>query len=229
MRRKTFIFAAAALAAVAAVRADEPLATSADFSFDVNLAAASPFAFADFSGMPVTWRKGESVSRVSPNGDVTAYVADASSAGTGALGTLSGGVWTLENDGVATVKVAVPWSVYGDGEEFAVNGSPSEAFAVDTEAAGPNRKWHKSDPVIPVAYSGDDWSGDLSTAATLTFTPPDGSELAATVRTPDAGEGTTSFTFSEAGIWTVLLEFEDGTSRTAYINVTRAGLIISFH
>ena len=229
MRRKTLIFGAAALAAFAAARADEPLATSADFSFDVNLAAASPFAFADFSGMPVTWRKGESVSRVSPNGDVTAYVADASSAGTGALGTLSGGVWTLENDGVATVKVLVPWSVNGDGASFAVNSSPSSPFAVDIELEGPNRKRLKNDPVVPVAYSGDDWSGDLSKAATLTFTPPAGSGLAETTLTPGAGEGTTSFTFSEAGIWTVLLEFEDGTSRTAYINVTRAGLIISFH
>ena len=229
MRRKTFIFAAAALAAVAAVRADEPLATSADFKFSVNLEDSSPYAIADFTGMPVTWRKGESVYSVSPNGVVSAYVTDASAAGSGALGTLSGGVCTLENDGIASVKVAVPWSINSDGASFAINSSPSSPFAIDTELEGPNRKRLKNDPVVPVAYSGDDWSGDLSTAARLTFTPPDGSELAATVRTPDAGEGTTSFTFSEAGIWTVLLEFEDGTSRTAYINVTRAGLIIIFY
>ena len=229
MRRKTFIFGVAALAALAVVRADEPVATSAVLTFDVNLAAASPYAIADFDGMPVTWRKGESVRSVSPNGVVSAYVTDASAAGSGALGTLSGGVCTLENDGIASVKVAVPWSINSDGASFAINSSPSSPFAIDTELEGPNRKRLKNDPVVPVAYSGDDWSGDLSKAATLTFTPPAGSGLAETTLTPGAGDGATSFTFAEPGEWTVLLIFADATTRTAIINVRKGGLIISFH
>ena len=89
---------------------------------------------------------------------------------------------------------------------------------------GPDRKLKNSE-TPPVAYSGDDWKGDLTKAATITFTPPDGSGLAATTwnRT---GKGAEPFTFNAKGVWTVTLKFADNTTRTAHIDIQSSGLMI---
>ena len=225
MRISSTIFATAITAAILTSFADEPLATSEPCTFNINLQDATPFSLADFSDMPITWRRGESVRSVSPNGVSSAYATEAPSSGAVALGTLSGGVWTLANEGIATVKVLVPWSVYGDGASFVVYGESYSSFVVDTNGSGPDRKVRAKSPAIPVAYSGDDWAGDLSKAARLTFTPPEGSGLEATTWNK-TGTGAQSFTFNAKGVWTVTLTFADNTTRTAHIDIQTAGLMI---
>ena len=97
---------------------------------------------------------------------------------------------------------------------------------LETVDEGPDRKLKNSE-MPPVAYSGDDWKGDFSKAATVTFTPPDGSGLAATTwnRT---GKGAEPFTFNAKGVWTVTLKFADNTTRTAHIDIQAAGLTLIF-
>ena len=97
-------------------------------------------------------------------------------------------------------------------------------YPADAAQEGPNRKLKKRE-APPVAYSGDDWAGDLSKAATVTFTPPEGSGLEATTwnRT---GEGAESFTFNAKGVWMVTLTFADSTTRTALIDMQTSGLLI---
>ena len=72
-----------------------------------------------------------------------------------------------------------------------------------------------------------DWHGDLSKAATVTFTPPEGSGLEATTWDDlPGGNGARAFTFNARGVWTVELKFADNTTRTAHINIQASGLII---
>ena len=79
----------------------------------------------------------------------------------------------------------------------------------------------------PVAYSGDDWAGDLSKAATVTFTPPEGSGLEATTwNKANPGTGAAAFTFNAKGVWTVTLTFADNTTRTAQIDIQTAGFML---
>ena len=227
MRISSTIFATAITAAMLTSFADEPLATSEPCTFNINLQDATPFSFADFSDMPITWRRGESVRSVSPNGVSSAYATEAPSSGAVALGTLSGGVWTLANEGIATVKVLVPWSVYGDGASFVVYGESYSSFVVDTNGSGPDRKVRAKSPAIPVAYSGDDWSGDLSKAARLTFTPPEGSGLVPTTWSKsNPGTGAQSFTFNAKGVWTITLTFADNTTKTANVTIERTGFVL---
>lgn len=226
MRISSTIFATAITAAILTSFADEPLATSEPCTFNINLQDATPFSLADFSDMPITWRRGESVRSVSPNGVSSAYVTEAPYAGEVALGTLSGGVWTLANEGIATVKVLVPWSVYGDGASFVVYGESYSSFVVDTNGSGPDRKSY--DRLFPpIAYSGDDWAGDLASASVLTVTPPP-NKGTATVFDALSGTGIQPFAFDKSGRWTVSLVMDDGTTCTAIINLP-GGLIISFH
>lgn len=108
-----------------------------------------------------------------------------------------------------------------DGSQYAWE---ETAYRADSAQEGPNRKLKKRE-APPVAYSGDDWAGDLSKAATVTFTPPEGSGLEATTwnRT---GEGAESFTFNAKGVWMVTLTFADSTTRTALIDIQTSGLFI---
>ena len=79
----------------------------------------------------------------------------------------------------------------------------------------------------PVAYSGDDWAGDLSKAATVTFTPPEGSGLEATTwNKANPGTGAATFTFNAKGVWTVTLTFTGGSTRTANITIENAGFML---
>ena len=95
---------------------------------------------------------------------------------------------------------------------------------MDTIGEGPDRKLKKRE-APPAAYSGDDWAGDLSKAATLTFTPPDGGEAQTPTLDP-TGTGVKSFTFDKPGNWTVTLTFADGTTKTAIVTIQTAGFML---
>lgn len=94
-------------------------------------------------------------------------------------------------------------------------------YPADSEREGPDRKTDKAS-VLPVAYSGDDWVGDMSKAATLRFISPR-NQTNTVVRT---GTGAMSFAFTQHGRWTVLLEMENGTTFEATINITGAGFTL---
>lgn len=127
-----------------------------------------------------------------------------------------GGVWTLANSEQGTAKIGVAWTVNGDFDIPIASASAYGAYAADSKQPGPDRKVRISD-VPPVAYSGDDWVGDVSKAATLTFISPDSVETSINL----TGTGTTTpeqFVFDKTGFWTVRLTMADGTVRTARIN-----------
>jgi hypothetical protein len=67
--------------------------------------------------------------------------------------------------------------------------------------------------------------GDLSKAATVTFTPPEGSGLEETIWNK-TGRSAETFTFNRKGVWTVTLTFADNTTRTAQINIQTAGFVL---
>lgn len=179
--------------------------------------------------MPTTYAAGETVTATSPSGVATAVVSSPASDGTvdlpqGAGGPVNaGGVWHLANSNGAHARIGIAWAVFDDGGTLAET-SAGTGFIADAAQTGPDRKLKKSE-VPPVAYSGDDWAGDLSKAATVTFTPPEGSGLEATTwnRT---GEGAESFTFNAKGVWMVTLTFADSTTRTALIDRQTSGLFI---
>lgn len=169
---------------------------------------------------PVTWQAGETVIATSMDGTATTLSggADATSASLPS----QGGVWTIVNSVEGTARVGIAWAVFNDGGSYGA--SATAIFVADMVETGPDRKLKKSD-VPPVAYSGDDWHGDLSKASTITFTPPDGSGLAATTWNK-IGRSASVFTFNAKGEWTVTLKFADNTTRTAHINIQTAGLTI---
>lgn len=93
-------------------------------------------------------------------------------------------------------------------------------FAADSLWQGPDRKTSNDDTLL-VSYSGDNWRGDATKAATLTFIAPDGTS-STLQRT---GTGSLRFKFSKSGNWTVRLEMEDGTIHEAVLTVV-GGLMI---
>ena len=178
--------------------------------------------------MPTTYAAGETVTATSPSGVATAVVSSPASDGTvdlpqGAGGPVNaGGVWHLANSNGAHARIGIAWAVFDDGGTLAET-SAGTGFIADAAQTGPDRKLKKNE-VPPVAYSGDNWAGDLSKAATITFTPPEGSGLEATTwdRT---GTGAETFTFNEKGIWMVTLAFAGGTTHTAQIDIQAAGFV----
>jgi len=99
-------------------------------------------------------------------------------------------------------------------------------YAADSVKDGPDRKLKKRE-APPVAYSGDDWVGNLSKAATVTFTPPEGSGLEATMWDDlSGGNGARAFTFNAKGVWTVTLTFANGATRTAQIDIQAAEFML---
>lgn len=223
------------VAAFAVVGTAFPLAADAEevsdtfngFRLDTRGIPVALSTLADVASLaedwPVTYRTGETVTYVAPDGTIGTLVSDAASAGTVPFSPNAGGLWRLENAGVATAYVGVGWSVFGDGSVWSFSmGSP---FCIHTVGAGPDRRG-RSDKFPSVAYSGDDWIGDASKAVTLTFSPPADSGLSPTV-VNRTGTGTQSFTFDEAGCWTVLMEMADGTTREATVFV-KAGFVLMF-
>jgi len=168
----------------------------------------------------ITCRDGETVSVTSPTGVTTAL---SGSGGTIEYVPASGGLWTFANSNGETARVGVDGSVHGDAP---VPVASAAEFAADAVGEGPDRRL-KSGETPPVAYSGDDWHGDLSKAATVTFTPPVGSGLEATTwNKANPGTGAVAFTFNANGVWTVTLKFANNATRTAHIDIQAAGLTI---
>lgn len=181
--------------------------------------------------MPATYRAGETVTATSPSGVATAVVSSPASDGTvdlpqGAGGPVNaGGIWNLANSNGAHARIGIAWAIFDDGGTL-VETAAGTGFIADAAQAGPDRKLKKRE-VPPVAYSGDDWAGDLSKASTITFTPPADSGLEATVWDDlPGGNGARAFTFNVKGVWTVTLTFADNTTRTAQIDIQTAGFVL---
>ena len=201
------------------VLADSP--TSATFSVHaVDEEPLSASSAAELAAFPhVAWLAGETVTATSSRGETSTLVSDAASAGDAAFPPVgSGGVWTLVNSSHGTVRIGIPWSVYGDSGQLA--SGVSGAYVVDALQDGPDRKIRRKD-TPPVAYSGDEWIGAASKTATLTLAPSAGE---ATVLALD-GTGATPFKFT-ADEWTVTLAADGYPTRTAYLNVTSGGFFL---
>lgn len=182
---------------------------------------------AELASRPVTYRAGETVTLTAPDGTAATVVANAADAGwatltVGAGGDLtSDGLWRIDNSNGGTAFFGVAWGTFGEGWR---ERSDDSALTLDTTGEGPDRKLKRRE-TPPVAYSGDDWQGDLAKAATLTFTPPDGG-AAQTPALDPAGTGAKSFTFDKPGDWTVTLTFADGTTRTAIVTIENPGFLL---
>ena len=185
--------------------------------------------------MPTTYAAGETVTATSPSGVATAVVSSPASDGTvdlpqGAGGPVNaGGIWNLANSNGAHARIGIAWAVFDDGGTLAETAAGT-GFIADAAQAGPDRKAKKSE-VPPVAYSGDDWTAVATSAtlpaATVTFTPPEGSGLEATTWDDlSGGNGARAFTFNARGVWTVTLTFANNTTRTAHINIQTAGFVL---
>lgn len=188
--------------------------------------AALRFSSAELAAKQVTYRAGETVTLIAPDGTTATVVADAAAAGgatlaVGAGGLSSDGLWRLDNSNGSVAFVGVAWETFGAAWRQAGDG---RTMALDTLAEGPDRKLKKSE-VPPVAYSGDDWTGDITKAATVTFTPPESSGVEATTWNK-TGSSAEAFTFNAKGVWTVTLTFADNTTRTAHINIQTAGFVL---
>jgi len=218
MKRKLLICAVSLAGACALNAADGDLlaedATGATFDvYSVDGATYAAKSAAEIAALPhVTWRTGETVIATKWNGDETALVASAASAGSTAFAPDAGGVWILNNSAQGTARICVPWAVYGDSMSLTSAASPS--YAADSRQDGPNRTTRRKE-ALSVAYTGDNWIGDISKAATLTFTSPSGT--ATTLNR--TGTGATLFNFNEVGDWTVQLAMLDGTTRNAVITI----------
>ena len=178
---------------------------------------------ADLATWPVTYRAGETVTLTSPAGASTTPVSGAAVNGETALAGAfnADGVWRLVNSNGGSAFVGFAWGTFGSQWRQA---SADASCRMHTEGEGPDRKLKKSE-APPVAYSGDDWKGDLTKASTITFTPPEGSGLEATTWNK-TGTGAQSFTFNAKGVWTITLTFADNTTRTAHIDIQASGFML---
>lgn len=222
--------AAAVIAATGAVHSVSAgdLATSSEFAFWLDTTTktfvlSSQADVDSFAAHSVTYRAGETVTAINPDNAKIALVApEASSAGSVAFTPSIDGLWRLENSNGAVTLVGVTWGVFGQG--WTRNFTALSPFQMHTVGHGPDRKAKRRE-IPPVSYSGDDWMGDLSAAASLTFVSPSGSETSMNL----AGTGAQTFTFSELGDWTVRFVKSDGQTRNAVITVRRGGIMLSFH
>ena len=188
--------------------------------------AALRFSSAELAAKQVTYRAGETVTLTAPDGTTATVVADAAAAGgatlvVGAGGLSSDGLWRLDNSNGSVAFVGVAWETFGAAWRQA---GDDRTVVLDTLAEGPDRKL-KEREVPPVAYSGDDWAGDLSKAATVRFTSPGGS----TITWNRTGTDAETFTFNERGTWKVELwygsDMSDDPDKTAQINIQTAGFV----
>jgi len=99
--------------------------------------------------------------------------------------------------------------------------SAAIAYVADSVQEGPDRRT-KTHDALPVAYSGDNWSGGTAAAATLTFTSPDGTSTVL----ERTGTGTLPFVFNRPGAWMVRLEMASGTAFDAEVSVIGGFVLI---
>ncbi len=223
MLHRFAILAAVAVGAALQSQAEVETVTSsaATFNFYGNPEKAYSLASAaEVAAWLVTWRAGETVVATSMDGTPTTLSGGAGA--TSASLPSQGGVWTLVNSVEGTARVGIPWAVFNDGGTYGA--SATAGFVADMVQSGPDRKLMRREAPL-VAYSGDDWHGDLSKASTITFTPPESSGVEATTWNK-IGRGASAFTFNKKGVWTVTLKFADNTTRTAHINIQTAGFVL---
>ena len=232
MKTWYMIFAAACAVAMPAFadgdgEGEEPAAirvTSEAFTFKLRTGdGTAAMSSADLAAWPVTYRAGETVTLTSPAGASTTPVSGAAANGETALAGAfnADGVWRLANSNGGSALVGVAWETFGSPWREA---SADASCRMHTEGEGPDRKLKKRE-APPIAYSGDDWKGDLTKASTITFTPPEGSGLEPTTWNK-TGRSAEAFTFNKNGVWTVELTFADNTTRTAQINIQTAGFVL---
>ena len=219
MRRRFLVLCVASLAGTCALNAADGDLLAEDTTgavFDVYSADNATYAAkssAEIATLPrVTWRAGETVTAEKWDGTETSLATSAASAGSDSFAPNAGGVWILTNSKQGTAHICVPWSVFGD--SMSLTSAASPAYAADSLLPGPNCATCRKE-ALPVAYTGDNWVGDIAKAVTLTFTSPTG----ATMILSRTGTGVTSFNFNEAGNWTMLLAMADGTTRDAVITI----------
>ena len=206
---------------------EEPAAirvTSEAFTFKLRTGdGTAAMSSTDLAAWPVTYRAGETVTLTSPAGASTTPVSDAAANGTTELAGAfnADGVWRLANSNGGSALVGVAWGTFDSQWREASADAPCR---MHTEGEGPDRKLKRRE-APPVAYSGDDWKGDLSKASTITFTPPEGSGLEPTTWNK-TGRGASAFTFNAKGVWTITLTFADNTTRTAQIDIQAAGFVL---
>ena len=217
------VMAVIALGAVFPLAADDISATSAPFRFSLRTSGGA-MNMTELVTWPVTYKAGDTITLVSPSGVSTTPVDGVTTAGATDLAGSSldeDGVWTLRNSSGGKALLGVTWGT--NGESLSETDAEGNVILF-TVGEGPDRKLKKRE-APPVAYSGDDWAGDLTKAATVTFTPPEGSGLETTTwnRT---GKGAESFTFNATGVWTVSFTFADSNTRTAHIDIQTAGFVL---
>ena len=206
----------------------EDLAVSDAVTFRLNtsgkaLVITNSASLALLENAPITYREGETVAVFAPDGMETVLKQEADFSGTVAFRPTAGGLWRLENSNGEAALIGVTWDVFADG--WRIDTDDATALRLDTEKEGPDRKVFRR-LVPPVAYSGDDWMGDLTGAASLSFTSPSGT---VTVMDCNPGNGAVDFQFPEIGKWRAVVTFTDGTSREAEIEIIAQGMVISFH
>ena len=200
-------------------------------TFSINTADSFPLAFTSqtaidaYSDWPVTWRTNETVTATMQNGVVHTLASGTDGAGYATLASFvnAGGMWTLSNSVLGTVRIGVAWTVFDDGDTAITSGNVSDPYALDTQGDGPNRKVRGRKKFLPVSYTGDDWLRNPSAASTLTFTSPSAVDMVCTNLT---GTGAFSYVPTEPGVWRVTLASSIGT-QVADINVF-GGMVFSF-
>ena len=96
------------------------------------------------------------------------------------------------------------------------------AYPLNSLLPGPNRRLGIRE-LMPVAYSGDNWLGDVAAASTVTFISPDG----ATTSIDKTGTGAErSFKFDVPGCWTVRLTAGNEVRGEALIVVTSGFVMV---
>jgi len=211
MRKRFAMFLVAWAAAFPLLAADGDLLaeTAVAATFDVRTFDNATFvakSAAEIAAlMPVTWRTGDTVDVIPPQGAASTLVTDAASAGSTQFAPDAGGIWTLVNSAQGKARIGVAWSVYGDGGMLVTSGNSPE-YAVDSLQEGPNREIMMKKG-LPVAYSGDLWHGSATASSTLTVTQPSG----ASEDIPLVGAGVYDVPFNKAGRWRLSLVVADAT------------------
>ena len=173
-----------------------------------------------FASRPVTFRKGETVTAMAPDGTVTTLASAAPDAGTTPFSPNAGGLWRLENSNGATALVGVAWTVFG--ENWSRTFGPVSPIVADTNGEGPDRYVRKPGPFPAIAYSGDNWLGGAAAESTLTLVSPSGSSTSFNL----SGTGARAFDPPEAGDWIVTLVSGNGTMSGTVTVVAAATTII---
>lgn len=98
---------------------------------------------------------------------------------------------------------------------------PSTVYPADSRRRGPVRLTARR-AALPVAYSGDDWLGDVTKASSLTFVSPSGRETAFDL----TGTGAVRFTFDEDGAWRIRLAADGAAARETVVFI-RCGFVLT--